>query len=683
MLVDRILEHDPKARLVASKNVTAAEEFFEGHFPGAPVMPGVLLMESLAQAAGIWLLEQADDAHALEVHVVGIDDAKFRRPVVPGDQPASRGVADPPPRRLCRMRGEIRAGDARVAEARLLLQVQHLRPPDVHETAQVAPGAVLGHGVRIGPYAVIGKDVELGAGTIVESHAVIAGRHEDGRRQPCLSVRLDRPAGAGPEVRGRAHPPRDRRPQHLPRVRHRQPRHRGRAAAVTRIGAGNHIMAYAHIAHDCQVGDHTIFANNATLGGHVLVADCATVSAPSRRCTSSAASAPTPSWAAAPSPPSDVLPYSKTVGNRACIYGRQQRRPVAARLQSGGDQRHPPRLPRAAAEPARTRSAAVARLEAEDGHGARGAARARALHPKASQRGVILQPAPSARRSRRSDAAVVSAPLGLIAGNGRFPFLVARAARRRGRRVVAVAIREEASARTRGRRSDEIHWVEPRASWASASTPCDAAGVSEAVMAGQVKHRQIFSDIVPDLKLMAVLARLAFKNTDSLIGGVADALARRRHPPAVVDGAAAPTDGAAGRHDAARSRRADEQKDIEYGLGMARALTAARRRADGGGEGPGGGGGRGDGGHRRGRSAAPGRWPGAGCAVVKLAKPRQDLRFDVPVVGPGTLEVMAEARAAVLGVEAGKTLLIDKRRVPGGGRRGRASSSSGHSGRRA
>ena len=115
VLVDRVVEHDPAGRLVALKNVTGSEEFFEGHFPGTPVMPGVLLMEGLAQAAGIWLLHQAADPGRLEVHVVGIDDAKFRRPALPGDQLRlevrllhRRGP-------LCRMRGEVRSGEHRVA----------------------------------------------------------------------------------------------------------------------------------------------------------------------------------------------------------------------------------------------------------------------------------------------------------------------------------------------------------------------------------------------------------------------------------------------------------------------------------------------------------------------------------------------------------------------------------------
>ena len=126
VLVDRVLEHDPAGRLVAIKNVTGSEEFFEGHFPGAPVMPGVLLMEGLAQAAGIWLLQDAPDPGRLEVHLVGIDDAKFRRPAVPGDQLRLEVTVLHRRGALCRVRGEVRAGEHRVAEAKLLLQVATL-----------------------------------------------------------------------------------------------------------------------------------------------------------------------------------------------------------------------------------------------------------------------------------------------------------------------------------------------------------------------------------------------------------------------------------------------------------------------------------------------------------------------------------------------------------------------------
>jgi hypothetical protein len=249
-----------------------------------------------------------------------------------------------------------------------------------------------------------------------------------------------------------------------------------------------------------------------------------------------------------------------------------------------------------------------------------------------------------------------AAPLGLIAGSGRFPFLVAAAARRAGRRVVAVAIREEASPELAAE-VDEIHWV-GLGQLGRCIDALKGGGALEAVMAGQVKHRQIFSDIRPDLKLVALLARLAFKNTDSLIGAVADALQRDGITllPSIgllEDQLATP--GAMTR----RKPTKEELRDVEYGLEVAKTLAA----------------------HDLGQTAVvkeraavaleamegtdevirrAGRIAGPGCTVVKVAKPRQDLRFDVPVVGPGTLSAMAEAGAVVLAVEARRTLLLDR-----------------------
>ncbi len=246
--------------------------------------------------------------------------------------------------------------------------------------------------------------------------------------------------------------------------------------------------------------------------------------------------------------------------------------------------------------------------------------------------------------------------LGLIAGNGSFPFLVARAARARGRRVVALAIREEAFPELQAE-VDEWHPI-GLGQLGKAVATLKAAGVREAVMAGQVKHRQIFAGIVPDLTLMGVLARLAFKNTDSLIGAVADVFEREGIRLAssvelLADQLATP-----GRM-TRRGLSADEEKDVRYGTRIARVLS----------------------GHDLGQTAVvksqaavaleamegtdetirrAGRIAGAGCSVVKVAKPKQDMRFDVPVVGPGTLQAMAEAQARVLAVEAGRTLLLDR-----------------------
>jgi hypothetical protein len=233
---------------------------------------------------------------------------------------------------------------------------------------------------------------------------------------------------------------------------------------------------------------------------------------------------------------------------------------------------------------------------------------------------------------------VTQAALGLIAGNGRFPFLAAAGARKAGRRVVALAIREETDPALE-QQVDEWHWV-GLGQLGKAISILHAAGAREAVMAGQVKHKQIFSGVVPDLKLMGLLARLAFQNTDSLIGAVADALAR---------------EGAMTR----RKPGGDERRDIDYGERVARALAdmdlgqtaivkdraaVALEAMEGTDE----------------AILRAGRIAGPGTTVVKVSKPRQDMRFDVPVVGPGTLAAMREARARVLALDAGRTLLIDR-----------------------
>lgn len=318
VLVDRITEFDPNTGLKALKTVTGAEEFFEGHFPGAPVMPGVLLMESLAQAAGIWLLQSTDPTRS-EVLVVGIDNAKFRRPVTPGDRLELEISLIHRRGNLFRIKGEIKVGDQRVAEGRLLLSVSHLRPPEVHETAIVADGAQLGPEARVGPYAVIGPSVVLGARTIVEAHAVIDGDTHLGEGNhvfPFASIGLapqDLKFG-GEETSVRIG---DRNV-----FREGVTVHRGTAGGggITEIGSGNLFMAQAHVAHDCHVGSHTIFANGATLAGHVEVSDYATVGAFSaihQFCRVG----PYAFLGGFTVATMDVLPYSKTVGNRACLFG--------------------------------------------------------------------------------------------------------------------------------------------------------------------------------------------------------------------------------------------------------------------------------------------------------------------------------------------------------------------------
>jgi len=247
-------------------------------------------------------------------------------------------------------------------------------------------------------------------------------------------------------------------------------------------------------------------------------------------------------------------------------------------------------------------------------------------------------------------------PLGLIAGNGRFPFLVAEAAKRQGRRVILIRLKEETDAGLDDL-VDETHEVS-LGQLGACIHALKKAGAREAIMAGQVRHRQIFSGIVPDLTLMGVLARLAFKNTDSLIGGVADAL--ERDGIKLISSVTLLADQLADEGTmAGKKPSSDEQKAIEYGVRIASELgrldlgqtvvvkdraVVALEAMEGTDE----------------AIARSGRIAGPGVVVVKMAKPRQDMRFDVPVVGVKTLDSLAEAKAAVLAIEAHKTLLLDK-----------------------
>ena len=250
--------------------------------------------------------------------------------------------------------------------------------------------------------------------------------------------------------------------------------------------------------------------------------------------------------------------------------------------------------------------------------------------------------------------------LGLIAGNGRFPFLVLDAARAQGHDVTIVAAKEETFPELNDaahRHGAAIHWISLGQLGTCINLLKDA-GVSHAVMAGQVKHTKIFAGgIVPDLAFFSVLRQLTSRNTDGLIGAVANVL--RDNGIELVDSTSliepllarpgvlttrAPTD--------------EEQKDFEFGYRMADAIAAldigqtiaVKHRAvvaveamEGTDEVIG----------RAGHLAGP------GVRIVKVAKPNQDMRFDVPVVGIATIQAMRVAGANALSVDAGKTLMID------------------------
>jgi UDP-N-acetylglucosamine acyltransferase len=320
-LVDVVTELEPGRRIVAVKNVTVNEDFFQGHFPGAPLMPGVLMIETLAQVATVLLVNGGGAPAGTRVYLRGVDNAKFRRQVVPGDRLRLEVVMGPRRTNLARAHAVAYLGDDVVAEAQLVMGLA-LAPnggATIHPTAIVHEGASIGAGTEIGPYVTIGPRVRIGRDCRIGASTVIDGWTEIGDGNeffPMASVGLipqDLKFG-GESTRlfiGNRNVIREFVTIHLGT---------GGGGGVTRIGDRNLFMAYAHVAHDCVVGNETIFANGATLAGHVLVEDYATIGAFSgvhqfcrvgRHAFIGGYSVVT----------KDALPFAKTVGNRARIYG--------------------------------------------------------------------------------------------------------------------------------------------------------------------------------------------------------------------------------------------------------------------------------------------------------------------------------------------------------------------------
>jgi len=318
LLVDAIAEHEPGRRLVAHKNVTVNEDFFQGHFPGAPLMPGVLMLETLTQVAAALLLEREGPLPMSRIYLHGVDGAKFRRQVVPGDRLRLEVTLLKARSTLAKARAQAFVGDQIVAEAILLLAVM----PDgvrIHPSAVVMKGAQIGAGTIVGPHSVVGSHVKLGKGCRIGASSVVDGYTDIGDGTeifPFASIGL-----IPQDLKFKGEETYLRIGQHNI-FREFVTIHRGTrgGGGETTIGDRNVFMAYSHVAHDCRIGNDTIFGNNATLGGHVFVDDFATISAGSgvhqycrvgRHAFVGGYSVVT----------KDALPYAKTVGNRARIYG--------------------------------------------------------------------------------------------------------------------------------------------------------------------------------------------------------------------------------------------------------------------------------------------------------------------------------------------------------------------------
>ena len=256
--------------------------------------------------------------------------------------------------------------------------------------------------------------------------------------------------------------------------------------------------------------------------------------------------------------------------------------------------------------------------------------------------------------------------LGLIAGNGRFPFLVLDAARAQGFDVVVAAIKEETFPEIGSRGAAAVHWLS-LGELSKLIETFKREGISRAMMAGQVKHKQIFSSIRPDWRLAKLLLNLSTRNTDALLGAIAKVLADEgitlENSTSLLEPLLAKP-GVLTR----RSPSDQEKKNIEYGRTVARHLAQydigqtvvvaegacvaieAMEGTDATIE-------------RAGRIMASLESEASTLSrvltVVKIAKPNQDMRFDVPVIGVKTIEAMRTAGAICLAVDAGRCLLLD------------------------
>jgi DUF1009 family protein len=258
--------------------------------------------------------------------------------------------------------------------------------------------------------------------------------------------------------------------------------------------------------------------------------------------------------------------------------------------------------------------------------------------------------------------------IGLIAGNGRFPFLVLEAARAQGHEVVVAAIKEEAFPEIESKGAASVHWLS-LGELSKLIETFKQEGVTRAIMAGQVKHKQIFSAIKPDWRLAKLLLSLGTRNTDSLLGAVAKVLADEG---IMLENSTALLEPLLAKSGVLTKRPPSEQegKNIEYGRMVARRLAeydigqtvviaetacVAVEAMEGT-----------DATIERAGQIMRSLESGGGSSilnraltVVKIAKPAQDMRFDVPVIGVATIETMKRAGASCLAADAGRCLLLD------------------------
>jgi UDP-N-acetylglucosamine acyltransferase len=296
LLVDRILDLVPEKSARGYKNVTINEEFFEGHFPGHAVMPGVLVCEAMAQVGGVLLLSMTGNEGKL-AYFGGMDKVRFRKPVLPGDTLvtdveliASKSNIGKV-RATARVDGDVacegefmfalverdrkrQSGDSAVDKRTLVTDTKVKEPAnatEIHPTAMVDPKALIGQGVSIGAYSVIGKNVQIGDGTRIDPNVVIESNVSIGKECLILSGAV---LGGAPQDKKFHGEDTFVRIGEGNIIREYVTIHRASGdGEATVLGDNNMLMAYCHVGHNCKLGDNITMANYVGVSGHVLIED--------------------------------------------------------------------------------------------------------------------------------------------------------------------------------------------------------------------------------------------------------------------------------------------------------------------------------------------------------------------------------------------------------------------------
>lgn len=275
LLIDKIVELEEGKRAVAIKNVTMNEHFFQGHFPDHPIMPGVLIVEALAQV-GVVMALRMPQAEGKLVYFAGIDEVRFRRPVIPGDQLRlevetiwARGA-------LGKMKGKATVDGEVAAEGEFMFSLaeRETGAGGISATATVSKNAILGRNVEIGPYSVIGAGVKIGDGTKIGAHCTVIGWTTIGKENtlhngvtvglPPQDVKYK--GEKGEIIIGDKNLIREFVTIHLPS-----------SGGKTIIGNDNFIMVHAHVPHNCKIGNQVVVGGYVGLAGYAELEDQVTI----------------------------------------------------------------------------------------------------------------------------------------------------------------------------------------------------------------------------------------------------------------------------------------------------------------------------------------------------------------------------------------------------------------------